>query len=426
MPRVFISYRREDSVAYAGRLHDILEDHFGSGEVFIDIAALKPGEAFPEVLVNTVSACTALVAVIGPKWLAADENGGRRLDDPDDFVRVEIVTALKKGITVIPALVAGAKMPPVASLPVDLQPLAFRNAITLPDTGFRISARELIGVLNEVQDFVPPQETFEERYFREAQAAAESGSPDALARLGRLYFDRRDYAQARHWFQNAATAGYRGATDQLIKVDEWERLESEAASGNTASMIQLGWLCETEVMHREQAAHWYQKASDLGDANAMNELGEFYEQEKNYQTACEWYEKAIEGGSIASMTNLGQLYQDGHGVLHDDWRARQYYEKAAATGDGNALHNLGLMYQIGIGVEPDLRVAYDYFERATSAGYGPPYGRSGRIEKQLQRTGLRSGERKPMDTSAKAAAAPHASAKAKEKKPGLLRRLFRL
>src|SRR3954454_18329783 len=109
MAGIFISYRREDSIAYAGRLYDRLQAHFGDEQVFMDIDTLRPGEDFVEAIQRTVASCDALVAVIGRSWLMAqDQKGQRRLDDPEDFVRLEIAAALERGIRVIPALVGNA------------------------------------------------------------------------------------------------------------------------------------------------------------------------------------------------------------------------------------------------------------------------------------------------------------------------------
>ena len=107
MPGIFISYRREDSCAYAGRLYDHLIEQFGKDRVFMDVDSIEPGVDFVEVLQNTVSSCDVLIAVIGQHWLTAADTEGRRLDHPEDFVRVEISTALSRNVRVIPALVAG-------------------------------------------------------------------------------------------------------------------------------------------------------------------------------------------------------------------------------------------------------------------------------------------------------------------------------
>ena len=95
MGGIFISYRREDSELYAGRLRDTLSHHFGAEQVFRDIDTIDPGELFPRVIEQAVGSCDALLAVIGPTWLAVrDEAARRRLDNPNDYVRLEIAAAL--------------------------------------------------------------------------------------------------------------------------------------------------------------------------------------------------------------------------------------------------------------------------------------------------------------------------------------------
>ena len=137
MACIFISYRRDDSSAYAGRIYDRLVSHFGESNVFMDVDGLKPGDDFIDVLQKTVGSCDVLIAVIGRNWLSMqDQAGHKRLTDPEDFVRLEIGTALERGIRVIPALVGGALMPKTEELPDSLAKLARRQAIVLTDMNF--------------------------------------------------------------------------------------------------------------------------------------------------------------------------------------------------------------------------------------------------------------------------------------------------
>src|ERR1700761_4255959 len=108
---VFVSYRREDGSDAAGRLAARLVGRLGAERVFIDVDAIEPGMDYVEALTSGVGACAVLVAVIGPGWLAAAGKRGRRLDDPDDWVRVEVRTALERGVRLIPVLVGDAPMP---------------------------------------------------------------------------------------------------------------------------------------------------------------------------------------------------------------------------------------------------------------------------------------------------------------------------
>ena len=130
---IFVSYRRQETSHLAGRLYDRLADRFGEGQVFIDVDTIEPGVDFAEEIFRAVAACKVLLAIIGPTWLiAADERGRRRLDDPDDLVRLEIEAALARGVRVIPILVEGAVMPAREDLPESLAGLARRNALRHP------------------------------------------------------------------------------------------------------------------------------------------------------------------------------------------------------------------------------------------------------------------------------------------------------
>ena len=156
MSKVFISYRREDSAAYAGRLYDRLAAHFGAGQVFMDIDQIEPGEDFVEVIKEKVGLCSAAIVLIGKSWLsAADAQGNRRLDDPEDFVRQEITTALGRKIRVFPVLVGGSVMPKIAQLPEALGALSRRNAIEITDLRFHHDVDRLIEALAKVLEPQP-------------------------------------------------------------------------------------------------------------------------------------------------------------------------------------------------------------------------------------------------------------------------------
>ena len=148
---IFVSYRRAESSDVAGRLGDRLIDRFGAEQVFFDVQAIQPGADFAEAIFLAVDACAVLVAVIGPGWLlAADEQGKRRLDDPDDLVRLEIGTALARGVRVIPVLVGGAVMPRRGDLPDSLAGLARRNALPIRHESFREDAGRLVAAIERV------------------------------------------------------------------------------------------------------------------------------------------------------------------------------------------------------------------------------------------------------------------------------------
>jgi hypothetical protein len=148
--RIFLSYRREETDFPAGWLHDRLTAHFGRDQVFRDVDDIPPGANFPEVIAKAVASCDVLLALIGSQWVTiTDEEGKRRLDDPNDFVRLEIEAALQRHVLVIPILVRGAKMPQARQLPASLAELVHRNALELSPTSFDFDTGRLLEVLDE-------------------------------------------------------------------------------------------------------------------------------------------------------------------------------------------------------------------------------------------------------------------------------------
>jgi len=150
MSRIFISYRRDDSSGHAGRLRDRLTVHFGDDQIFRDIETIDPGEDFVEVVEDALGSCEVLIALIGKQWLTiTDAEGRRRLDDPKDLVRLEIATALKRDIRVIPVLVGGATKPS-RDLPKGLGKLARLSAVEISDKRFHPDVDRLIESLEKV------------------------------------------------------------------------------------------------------------------------------------------------------------------------------------------------------------------------------------------------------------------------------------
>lgn len=132
MARIFISYRRSDSAHAAANLTDKLQQHFGQDSIFFDVDNIPLGVDFREHIGNAVGQCDVLLVIIGEKWAQlVDEQGNRRLNQPSDYVRIEIESALKRNIPVIPVLTGEAEMPTANDLPPSIQSIAFRNAAEL-------------------------------------------------------------------------------------------------------------------------------------------------------------------------------------------------------------------------------------------------------------------------------------------------------
>lgn len=162
-PKLFICYRREETAAHAGRLYDAMAARFGERNVFMDIE-LEPGIDFVDRIAEVVGACHVFLVIVGPTWATLSNGGSRpRITDREDFVRLEVETALRRrDVRVIPLLVGGARMPHSEELPEELRALTRRNALELSDLRWRYDVGRLMGTLEEVLETaavtVPPSD----------------------------------------------------------------------------------------------------------------------------------------------------------------------------------------------------------------------------------------------------------------------------
>jgi hypothetical protein len=182
--KIFINYRRGDDPGNAGRLFDRLQDSFAPEQLFLDVDNIAPGLDFVRVLNERVAECDIVLAVIGKGWIdARDASGTKRLEDPDDFVRIEIASALSQGKRVVPVLVGDAPMPRAEDLPEPLRPLAIRNAVRLTHERFRSDTQGLIKALQRGLDEIEASRLAEAETRRRVQAEEERAFASAK-RLG--------------------------------------------------------------------------------------------------------------------------------------------------------------------------------------------------------------------------------------------------
>jgi hypothetical protein len=233
--RVFISYRRDDAAGYAGRLEEALEKRLGRGSVFRDVLDIAPGADFVAAIRQRLGGAQTVLVLIGPRWAGGDTPGARRIDDAQDFVRLEVQEALASGAHVIPVLLPGATMPGEAELPDALRPLARRNAMNLGDTHWGADIERLVTSIG----VTPPRRIWPWALGAALLAAALVGGwcllrpppappPDASERLigvwtapvryswGASFEERFEFK--RHAGQITGTAGYLGyprAIEQL-------------------------------------------------------------------------------------------------------------------------------------------------------------------------------------------------------------------
>jgi TIR domain len=219
--KIFINYRRGDDPGHTGRLFDHLQDAFQPDQLFMDVDSIAPGLDFVWVLEEQVAKCDVLLAVIGRGWLdARDGAGKRRLDNADDFVRVEIEAGLRLGKRVIPVLVNDVDMPHGEDLPEPLRPLARRNAVRLTHDRFKADAQGLIKALGVA--------------FEEVDAARKAA-------------------------EDAATIAARQREAEEAKRAE----ESERAEKERARLSAIAGLSPGEVRKAEELANWeFIKARD--------------------------------------------------------------------------------------------------------------------------------------------------------------------
>ena len=148
LQKIFISYRRQDTAANALSIGQYLEHEFCRKNVFIDVD-MKAGSNFPAVLEQRLAECKVMLVLIEQNWLEAkDEQGKRRLDDPDDWVRLEVAHALKRNITVIPVRINGADLPSKSALPDEIRGLLNHQATSVAMTGFR---HDMSGLVRDIK-----------------------------------------------------------------------------------------------------------------------------------------------------------------------------------------------------------------------------------------------------------------------------------
>lgn len=141
---IFISYRRDDTRQAAGRLADDLSDRLGADRIFRDIEKIELGVDFEQALNQALVNCEIMLVLIGRQWSRiTDSQGRRRLEQPNDWIRIEIVSALKRGIRVVPVLVDGADLPPESDLPEELRPLVRRQALEIEDARWKSDVARL-------------------------------------------------------------------------------------------------------------------------------------------------------------------------------------------------------------------------------------------------------------------------------------------
>jgi len=151
--KIYISYRRFDAEGYAGRFYDMLVGHFGISSVFMDIDSIPLSSDFVSEIQREIKQYDVFLALIGPRWHSdIDEDGNRRIDNPNDFVRIELETAINNGLRIVPILIQDAEMPHPNDLPSSLEKLFHFNAVIIRHDRFMSDVSKLIEAIESVEE----------------------------------------------------------------------------------------------------------------------------------------------------------------------------------------------------------------------------------------------------------------------------------
>lgn len=306
-----ISYRRDDAAAHASRLYDRLSQRFGFDRVFMDIEAILPGEDFVQAIRRRIDEAAAWLVVIGPNWAQSENSRGeRRLDDPDDFVRIEVASALERGIPVIPVLVAGAAMPRSEELPSELQELVRRQVIALDDSGFHQGVDQLIYALEHLGARSEPTRLPTEVSFDRATLERAPSAQNPLA---------QEFQRRRHRRLLMLTMGAVAALVPVILIGV-QLQRTSTPPGGTAPITDPDApnALATAIFERAEAYYFGRGVP------------------QNYKEALALYEQAARDGFAPAENALGRMFENGIGVSKDLDRAVQYYKRAASKGHPDA------------------------------------------------------------------------------------------
>ena len=305
--KIFISYRREDSAGHTGRLYDSLQAHFGQESLFMDLTAIESGQNFVDAIKAAVGSSDVLLAVIGRQWLTCTGPNGRRLDDPQDFVRTEIAAALERRTPVIPVLVEGAAMPTAGALPDLLKPLAERNAHEISDQRWSYDVERLIQATEKLAS--KPRRLQRRTWMSIAAGVA------LVVILGAFLLLRTGEVPG-DGLQDAASYSSRG-TEYLASGD-YDRAIADfdkaiTLGGGAETYYNRGLAYYSKKNVDSAIANW-NEAVNLAprDARAYRQRGNAYAVKRDYALAVADYNRAIELEPKEGKTyyNRGLVFRD--------------------------------------------------------------------------------------------------------------------
>ncbi|MEL7452392.1 MAG: toll/interleukin-1 receptor domain-containing protein [Pseudomonadota bacterium] len=375
MAKIFISYRREDAGFAVDQVHAALKSYAETPtDIFIDVDNIPPGADFVEHLASKVSQCEIMLVAIGLRWLdATNESGKQRLSDPDDFVRIEIESALARGIPVVPVLIGGAPMPNMSDLPESLHPLLRRQAVKIERGNVQQSVDEMM-----------------RRMGLEKAGAASLAKPEKGNRRLGLYALAGavliGIAGTLLWQSDGLTTLFASSGISSNSEPEAARaLREDCNTGVLEACTGLGFRYENGEgvpVDFDEAVQLYRKACDGGHSMGCNNLGYYHqigrvvdmnptESVRLYRIACVGGEilgcknlektyqdignarQACDGGNMKECTYLGYEYEQGNRLPEDFNKAIELYRTACNGGNPTGCNNLGYYYELGRVVQKD-------------------------------------------------------------------------
>ena len=414
MTGIFISYRRDDSAAYAGRLYDRLANHFGREHIFMDIDHIEPGEDFAEVIQKQLNSVNVAIIIIGKQWLdLTDSAGQRRLDDPDDFVRLEIAAILERRIRTIPVLVGGAVIPKSSQLPDQIALLVRRNAFEISDTRFHSDVDRLIDTLKNVLiDPIPPKpptidhekadpescSSLDSKASQQVSLNSNRGKlqkrllritiPIILIFIFYIFEYNRDIPQEAEPPIDPVNTSTRNNQPESFQ----DAKDLSGPVGEIASTVSVSNTAAESIQSENTAVVASQdqiktnfpipsKKPQIPElVPVIEKITENIEKAPSTQTksvSTEWIEKltvieltkAAEQGDVTAQARLGYIYLHGLGVYIDVSKAFMWSKKAAARGNARGQDTLGDLYFLGLGVIKDEIKAVEWYRKAAKQGW---------------------------------------------------------
>lgn len=423
MVKIFISYRRDDSQYQTDRLYDLLSKHVEDPprDIFLDVDTIPYGVDFVEHLEGKVSECEIVLAIIGKNWVDAKdpETGVRRLDNPNDFIRVEIATALQRGIPVVPVLLDGAPVPKPEQLPDDMKALSRRNGVIVNRLSFNADVENLVSGLpitlkarSEKAPLLEKASTALEQSTTEAAGVPNnektgqySGShqqtrkPYKAAVLGAIAALAAATASVYGFWpivSSVVPTGKEGIptfVDRALSSQDYSIADDRTIAERVLADVPINTL--RKVSSADPRATWvlgvaydrgiagiprdedealrlFQLSCDQDFSRGCSTVGSFFYAgqlvEQDYERAADLIRIACEDDIAQACFSLGGIYEEGKLGPPRLADAATLYGMACEMGLASPCSRLGKMYETGNGVAVDLPRAVELYRQACAAG----------------------------------------------------------